>query len=266
MLRFLKRIIIILVVLYGLLCGGMYFFQERLMFKPIVLSQEFKFEFERPFKELEINVESGVNLHALLFKADSSKGIIVYNHGNSGSVRGYGDYAEIYNPLGYDFLVYDYRGYGKSGGEISSQDQFFKDAQAVYNFAKRDFADSQIVVIGYSMGTAPASFLAGNNKPKQTILLAPFYSMLDMMDRNYPYVPSFLLNYPLESHTYVAKAKSPVAIFHGNADETIPFDSAKKFKKHLKAKDRFTELPKQGHKNMDRNEIYLKELVDLLGN
>jgi len=264
MFRFLKRILILLVVLYGLLCGGMYFFQERLMFKPIVLSQEFKFEFERPFKELEINVESGVNLHALLFKADSSKGIIVYNHGNSGSVRGYGDFAEIYNPLGYDFLVYDYRGYGKSEGAIESQEQFYSDAQVVYDFVKKEFADSQIVVIGYSMGTAPAAYLAGNNKPKHTILLAPFYSMLDMMDRNYPYVPSFLLNYPLESHRLVDKASSPVAIFHCTSDETIPFASAEKFKKHLKSKDQFFILEGQAHKNVDRNESYLKILQGLL--
>jgi alpha-beta hydrolase superfamily lysophospholipase len=264
MLRFIKRVVVTLGVLYVLLCIGMYFFQEKLMFKPIVLSETFSFDFKRSFKEVKIPVDSDVNLHALVFRADSAKGIIVYNHGNSGSVRGYGDFAEIYNPLGYDFLVYDYRGYGKSEGAIESQEQFYSDAQVVYDFVKKEFADSQIVVIGYSIGTAPAAYLAGNNKPKHTILLAPFYSMLDMMDRNYPYVPSFLLNYPLESHKLVDKASSPVVIFHGTSDETIPLASAEKFKKHLKSKDQFFILQGQAHKNVDRNESYLKILKGLL--
>lgn len=262
--KVIKRILFTLGILYLVLCAGMYFFQESLMFKPNVLKKEFTFDFKRSFEEIYIPVEGGIKLHALLFKADSSNGIIVYNHGNSGSVRGYGDFAEIYNPLGYDFLVYDYRGYGKSGGEIESQDKFYSDAQEVYDYAKKQYADSQIVVIGYSMGTAPASYLAGTNKPKQTILLAPFYSMLDMMDRNYPYIPSFLLNYPLESHSFISKAKSPVAIFHGTKDETIPLESAQKFKKHLKKKDQFVILEKQAHKNVDRNQVYYNELKELL--
>jgi uncharacterized protein len=258
--KIIKRILLVTIILYVILCGGMYFFQEKLLFNPTVLNKEFAFSFDRKHEELNIPVDTDISLNALYFKADTSDGVILYCHGNSGSVNGYGDYAEIYNEMNQDYFVFDYRGFGKSDGNIHSQENFFQDAQKMYDFLKTKFTEDKITIIGYSMGTSIASYLSANNSPKQTILLAPFYSMLDMMSRRYSYVPSFLLKYPLKSYYFVEKSKSPVFIFHGKNDETVPFDSGVKFKKHLQAKDAFYSLENQDHNGIDKNENYLKNV------
>jgi uncharacterized protein len=72
-------------------------------------------------------------LNGLLFKADSSKGVIFYLHGNAGNIGSWGNVATTYTKLNYDVFIIDYRGYGKSEGKINGQEQLFNDNEAAYN-------------------------------------------------------------------------------------------------------------------------------------
>ncbi|MGK4569129.1 alpha/beta fold hydrolase [Flavobacterium sp. 3HN19-14] len=64
-----------------------------------------------------------------------------------------GNIAEIYTSLGYDCFIPDYRGYGKSGGEIESESQFLSDVDLLYKDMLKRYAEDKIVIIGYSIGT-----------------------------------------------------------------------------------------------------------------
>ena len=60
----------------------------------------------------------------------------------------------------------DYRGYGKSEGAIHGQTQFHEDIQIAYDEIKKRYKESNIVVLGYSVGTGPAAYLASTNHPR----------------------------------------------------------------------------------------------------
>lgn len=75
----------------------------------------------------------------------------------------------------------DYRGYGKSEGSIKNEDELYSDVQEVYNYLKSFYNENKIIVLGYSIGTGPAAFLASKNHPKELILQAPYYSLPDAM-------------------------------------------------------------------------------------
>ena len=107
--------------IYILVCILLYLFQEKLIFFPEKLSKEYLFQFDQTFEEKNIKTNDGVILSGLLFKADSSKGVILYLHGNGGSLSSWGDVANTYTELGYDVFIIDYRGYGKSEGVISGK-------------------------------------------------------------------------------------------------------------------------------------------------
>src|ERR1041385_676311 len=127
--RMIIKAIIIIAALYFIICALLYVFQENLIFFPQKLDKNYRFGFAQPFEELNIVTNDDTRLHGLLFKADSSKGLIFYLHGNGGALDSWGEVASTYTSLHYDVFLLDYRGYGKSDGVISGQEQLFGDIQ-----------------------------------------------------------------------------------------------------------------------------------------
>lgn len=246
------------------LCIFLYFYQEQLIFFPRKLSTDFNFSFETTYEEIRIPVEGDETLSGLWFKQDSSKGLVFYLHGNAGALDGWGNLAPIYLQFGYDIFLLDYRGYGKSTGNIYSEAQFFKDVQEAYNWAKTNYSEENITVVGYSVGTGSAAYLAAHNPIQQLILQAPYYSLIDMMQHHYSIIPTFLLKYRFETYQYLPQVNAPITIFHGNQDAVIPYNSSTRLIELLKPSDRLIPLPNAGHNGMNNNPKYVSELAKLL--
>ena len=238
--------------------------QENFIFYPQKLDKNHKFSFNQKFREINIKTPDNVLLNTVLFEAENPKGVIYYLHGNAGSLDSWGMVAKTYTDLNYDVLMLDYRGYGKSDGSISSEKQIFGDVQLVYDELNKMYTEDKIIVLGYSIGTGPASKVAADNNPKLLILQAPYYSLTDMMKHFYPIIPAFVLKYKFETYKYMQKCKMPVVIFHGDADEVIYYGSALKLKEHFKDTDQLITLNGQGHSAMTDNPEYKTELEKLL--
>lgn len=123
--------------------------------------------------------------------------------------------------LGYDIFMPDYRGYGKSEGEQVSGEQFYQDTQVVYDFLLDHYDENEIVVVGYSLGSGPASYITGVNKPKELFLLSPFKSIVDMKDRYIPIVPDFLVNFQFPNWKYLEQTTCPITIFYSPIDSIV---------------------------------------------
>lgn len=262
-----KTIKIIIGVILGIhiiLFGLLFFFQEKLFFHPQKLEKDYVFKFNQNFEEINIKSENGITLNGILFKSDSTKGLIFYLHGNAGSLSSWGGIAKTYTDLNYDIFIIDYRGFGKSEGRITSQNQLFADNQIAYDKIKERYNESNIIIIGYSIGTGMASKLASTNNPKLLILEAPYYSFKDLISYSYPIFPKFLLKYKLVTNEYLETCKAPVTIFHGNQDEVIYYESSVKLKKEFKEGDRLITLDKQGHNGITFNENYITEMENIL--
>jgi len=258
------HVLILLVFLYGLLCGYIFMIQERFIFFPEKLQKSFTFHFEQVFEEKFIEMADGTVLHGVLFRADEPQGIVFYLHGNAGSLASWGYVAEAYTSLNYDVFIPDYRGFGKSEGSLTGQKQLFQDMQALYDEIKRDYPEEQIIVLGYSIGTGPAAKIAATNNPRLLILQAPFYNLTDLMSRYYPFIPTFILKYRFPTNEYLPRCKMPVVIFHGDRDEVIDYGSSLKLKELFKPGDTLVTLQGQGHNGMTDNADYRAELRDIL--
>ena len=238
----------------------LYFYQEKIIFFPTKLSKEYTFQFDQPYEELSIKTADGIALHGLLFKADSSKGVIYYLHGNAGALDSWGEMAKLYTDLKYDLFILDYRGYGKSDGSINSQEQFYTDVQTAYDTLKNRYDEKTIIVLGYSIGTWPATKIAASNNPKLLILQAPYYSLVDYMNMKFRFVPTFILKYKFETNTLIEKCKMPIVLFHGDSDEIFPESNALRLKELFKKEDSLFILKEQGHNGITYNPEYLKEM------
>lgn len=260
----LLHILITVLGLYIVLCGVLYFFQEKFIFFPQKLDKNYRFEFGQKFEELNIETTDGKLINGLLFKTDNSKGLIYYLHGNAGSLSSWGEVAKTYTELNYDIFILDYRGYGKSEGKITGQNQLFQDNQTVYDQLKKKYNEDKIIVLGYSIGTGLASKLASTNKPRLLILQAPFYNLTDMMSHTYSFIPTFLLKYTFETNEFLKNCRMPVTIFHGNQDQVIYYGSSLKLEKEFKQQDTLITLNGQGHNGMTENPVYKIELKKIL--
>lgn len=261
-------ILLIAIVAINIIMGGLfYFFQEKVIFYPDRLPQDYKFRFKNKFEEVNIVTPDGKSLNGLLFKADEdTKGLIFYLHGNAGALDSWGDIARLYTGMGYDIFMIDYRGFGKSTGAIKSEEQMHSDVKFAYDEMKKIYDENKIVVMGFSLGTGMASKLAAENKPHRLILQAPYYSMTGLIKNIAPITPGFLIRYRLENYKYLPLCTMPVTIFHGNSDEVINIESSLRLKEYLKPSDELIILEGENHNGITANEIYQEKLRELLAN
>ncbi len=91
--------------------------------------------------------------------ANRPRGTVVYCHGNAGNIGGNAHIAPEFFKRGFNLLLWDYRGYGKSGGRPSEQG-LYDDASAAYDAAAAMSGKLPIVVYGNSLGGAVAVQLA----------------------------------------------------------------------------------------------------------
>ena len=255
-----KWLLILVLVLYISVCSYLYFQQESILFHPTKLSADYQFDFDVEFEEKLIVGKDGTKLSGVLFQAENPKGLVFYLHGNSGSLSTWVSAAKTYTDYNYDCFILDYRGFGKSQGEIISQNQFYSDVEIAYDSLCKDYEEQNIIIVGYSIGTGPAAMLAAKSDAKHLILLAPYYSMVDMMNNQYPFIPDYFLEYKLKTYEFIPKVKSPISIFHGDVDEIIYYGSSVKLKEHFNSKDELITLPGQKHGGMNENPIFVKWL------
>jgi alpha-beta hydrolase superfamily lysophospholipase len=235
-----------------------------MIFFPEKLRRDHKFSFQGKFEEINFQTPDNKLLSGVLFKSDSSKGLIFYLHGNAGSINSWGEVAPIYTNLNHDVFILDYRGYGKSESSIKSQEEFFQDVQTAYDSLKKRYDEDKIVVLGFSIGSGPATKLASTNNPKLLILEAPYFSLTDMMRHRFRIFPSFLLKYKFRTDKFIKECKMPIVIFHGDQDEVIYYGSSLKLIQLLKKTDALITLKGQGHNGITENPDYKSELQRIL--
>ncbi|AWG23496.1 alpha/beta hydrolase [Flavobacterium faecale] len=251
-------------VLYALLLVYVYYNQTSMIFHTEKLPANYKFDYPQKFEEINTKSFDNVNLNGLLFRAENPKGLVFYLHGNAGTLGTWGSISKIYTDLGYDIFIMDYRGFGKSDGEIVDETQINKDVALVYSKLCKRYAEKDIYIAGYSIGSGLATILASNNQPKALLLQSPYYSFTELSSKIAPYFPNFIKRFKLESYSYFTKIKAPIYIFHGEDDELIPVDNGLKLSKLKSAGIHYFGLKNQGHGDMNENEVFQKELQTIL--
>lgn len=236
--------------------------QEGVLFHPVPLPPDHRFEFGDDVQETWIDVP-GARLNALHLRLPDPDGVVVFLHGNSGNLQTWFTAAPAFRKANFDLFMPDYRGFGKSTGQIENQAQLEADVRAVWEAVTPLYRGRLLVVYGRSLGTGLAVILAADVQPDLTILVSPYRSMEAMAAEHYPWFPTAVLRYPLRTEESLARVKTPVLVFLGDRDTLIPPAQSE----HLAMDNPNVTLIRvtgAGHDDLHRFPAYLDGLSDAL--
>ncbi|MEQ9308667.1 MAG: alpha/beta fold hydrolase [Balneolaceae bacterium] len=253
-------------LLYIVVCIYFYNIQNEILFKPRPLAEDFKYAYTFNFEERWFDVSDEASIHSIHAKVADSlrKGLVIYFHGNAGNNNTSPEKFELFMNEGYDVLYPDYRGFGKSTGELENEEDLVGDMKIVYLEMKKEYEESDIFVVGYSMGSGISALVTAANDPKGLMMWTPYYSMVDMKNSSYPFLPSFLVRYPLRSDIAIPTIDEPITIFYAADDEVLPVNRSIKLNDLLKSSDQYFMLEGQGHNLLWRNTEVINKVPEIL--
>ncbi len=257
------KLLIFAVVLWSLAIAVIWFMQEKLLFHPEPLSANAKFKLEYT-SEVFIDVP-GAKLHALYLHQppEKSKGIVLFLHGNAGNLETWFTGTDFWLATGFDVLMPDYRGFGKSTGRIESEAQLNDDVLRMWQFVADNYKDKKIVFYGRSLGTGLAAKLATQVPADLLVLVSPYESMKQLSREYYRWVPSFILRYPLKTNELLPQVHTPILLLHGTQDKLISSEHSKRLLA-LNPQARLLEIEGAGHGDIHNFDTYTNTLKQAL--
>jgi fermentation-respiration switch protein FrsA (DUF1100 family) len=200
-------------------------FENTLIYHP---SKDGEYEGNHGFPVQFVDFRSGdgVRLHGAYCPVENARGLILWCHGNGGNLSYGFDVAGNFRKLGVSVFLFDYRGYGRSEGSPDSKGVML-DAEAAYRYvtSKLKVPASHVVLLGESLGGAPAIYLASRHECGALITQSTFTSIRDMAGVMYPYFPwlRFFVRTDFPNLDTIAGVRAPKLLIHSRTDEVVPF-------------------------------------------
>jgi alpha-beta hydrolase superfamily lysophospholipase len=227
-------------------------FQEQLLFQPKVLGTKDSFDFNLKHEELLIplNKEDSLSMVRFLPASLPSKGTVLYFHGNKKNIGWYARFMPAFTQHGYEVLMIDYPGYGKSRG-IFTEKKLYDWAKVAYQIARKRHTADRILIYGKSLGTGIAAQLASVSDCKGLILETPYYDFPSVLTRYIPFYPiRNMLHFQLPTYQYLPLVTAPITLLHGTSDWTVSYSNSKKLLPLLKPGDQLLTIEGAGHNEL----------------
>jgi hypothetical protein len=228
--RYPMTILLGLAGVYVLVCLLVIVFQHKFVYFPERQIVATPADVDLLFDDVFFKTDDAVALHGWYVPVDGARHVLIFFHGNAGNISHCMESIALFHGLGVGVFVFDYRGFGRSGGRAGEAGTY-KDAQAALSYvrSKLPFAPENVIYFGRSLGSAVAIELATHEPPKGLIAESCFSSMPDVGARVYPWLPVRLMSrIRYDSMPRVAALSCPKLFIHSQSDEILPFALARR--------------------------------------
>ena len=201
-----------------------------------------------------ITSEDGIKIHGWFAPSEPAVATLVMSHGNAGNISHRIEIIRRLQQAGFNVLMFDYRGYGRSEGS-PSEAGIYKDGRAAFDYARSQpgVDTSKIILWGTSLGGAVAVDVAAQRPAAALILESTFSSAEDVAKIAYPFLPIHLvLQTRLNSVDKITGIHIPLLFMHGSHDNVIPFELGKKLYEAANEPKEFYII-----KGSDHNDTYI---------
>lgn len=201
------------------------------------------------YHELALDTQDGERLHGWRLDARCAPiGHVLLCHGNGGNVGDRVPFAALLTAAGFDVVVFDYRGYGRSSGKPSEQGTYLDARAALASLlAQPGVEASRVLLLGESLGGAVAVDLALAHPPAGLVLLSTFTSVRAMARLHYPFIPAALVPDAYPSLRRIGALRAPLLVLHGEGDDVVPLSHARNLFEAAPEPKRITTFPGVGH-------------------
>lgn len=261
--RFLRRLAIAFSVLVALAAAGIIALsalEPRLIFHPSRGRGASPEELGLEFEELQLPSSDGVTVHGYHFvpaRGRKARAHLLYSHGNGGSVSTGFSLARQLVERGYGVLLYDYRGYGHSSDVSPTGAGVCADAEAALTaLVVRAGGPARVVLYGHSLGGAVSYELAAHHPELAGIVTDATFTSISALARRTPIVGplAIFVRTRLDTLQRIAEVEMPKLLFHGTADETVPYAMAEELRDRAHPPVELVTIPGAGH-----NHLYLSD-------
>ena len=227
--------LILIVALSGLAFLALRWFEYAVTFHPQPFSDRGSWKIPEGGEDVWITCRDGVRLHCWFFTSGTipAAATVVFFHGNAGNLSNVGWLGKHLATRGFDVLLIDYRGYGRSEGTIRNEADLYSDGDAAYSYVTgdRSVPPEKVALYGQSLGSVVAIDLA-SRKPAAAVVIESGLSSASSMARTVvPWLPRSLHwmgRFRFESERKLGNVSCPVLITHGDPDNTIPTAEGRK--------------------------------------
>ncbi len=253
--------------LYVYFLADLYFNQAHHVYHPEKEWETTPAEAGLSYEDITLTSADGVKLSAWYVPVADAKGTVLIFHGNARNMASDMDVIEMFPSYGWNVLIIDYRGFGKSEGAPTEAGTYL-DAQAAWDWlvTVKHEAPNRILIVGRSLGSAIAAELASQQNPGGLILEAAFTSLAAVGQEHYPIFPVKLLSrFHYDTLAYLKKVTCPVLIIHSRDDKVVKFHHAQELYAAVSGEKNLIEIggPHQGGYKPTRG-IYLRGVKDFL--
>lgn len=205
------------------------YLEEKSLYFPLRTIEATPKDIGLDYEDISFMSKDGIRLTGWFIPSKSPRATLIFCHGNGGNISHRLEKIKIFNDLNINVLIFDYRGYGMSGGS-PSENGLYLDVEAVYDFLINDkkVLPQRIIVYGESLGGAVAIDLASKHELGGIIIEEGFTSVGDMAKGILPFLPTFIYKSKFDSLQKIKGIKSPKLILHSVDDEIVPFEMGEK--------------------------------------
>jgi fermentation-respiration switch protein FrsA (DUF1100 family) len=201
------------------------------------------------FEDVSFKADDGTRLHGWFCPCKDARAVLLYAHGNAGNLSFDARVLQFFQKeLRLSVLTFDYRGYGKSEG-TPTVEGVLKDTRAARKILaeRAKVKETDMVLLGRSLGGAVVCQLAGESAPRALILECSFSSLRDVAEHHYGDLAAIVPKDKLDSAAKLAAYKGPLLQSHGDADKVIPLKLGKKLFEAAKGTKEFVQIAGGGH-------------------
>ena len=228
------KILLVFALFYVAAMIAIYFAQALFIYAPQMPTRELvatPTDIGLEYENLNLITVDNENIHAWYIPAKTSTAkTVLFFHGNAGNISHRLETIKIYNDLGFNFLILDYRGFGISTGKPSELGTYLDaDAAWEYLIKEQKLEPKNIIIAGRSLGGGIAAELAKKVRPALLILESTFTSMTEVSAKHYPFMPTGLIvKHEYETYEKLKDIHCPIVFVHSKNDEVIPYEHSQR--------------------------------------
>lgn len=257
---FLKYIAVPFFLIYVLALLAGVFFQNQFVFFPGKLPKGFAFNNPDHTDEVSIRTSDGEILNGIFTRGNSNM-VILYFHGNAGDLSQWQALSEDFRAFNFNVLMIDYRGYGKSTGEIS-EDGLYEDGESAYRFLiSQGFNANEIIIYGRSLGSGVATHVASKYPVRYLVLEAGYSSLKEVVEEKAFYLlPKFWFKLEFNNLEKMPRITCPLLLIHGDADNVIPVSHSKRLYDAFEGEKKLVIIAGGPHNNLNVYNDYFESI------